>query len=193
MDWKLFISTFTLIFVAELPDKTAFATLLLATRKSPIALFIGVAAAFVIQSLVAVTCGTALGFLPHAWVQIGSGLLFLVFALLMWIRNEAEEESSETEDGKDRFWSTVYSSFIVIFIAEWGDLTQFATATLAAKNESPLTIFLAAVLALWSVTAIAIIVGSRAKNFIQPTVLKKIAAIAFAGVGIVILYRSLAH
>jgi putative Ca2+/H+ antiporter (TMEM165/GDT1 family) len=191
MDWKLFFSTFTLIFVAELPDKTAFATILLATRKSPIALFIGVAAAFVIQSIVAVTCGTALSFLPHAWVQIGSGLLFLLFAVLMWIRDEPEEEGSEKKDENNHFWPTVYSSFTVIFIAEWGDLTQFATATLAAKNKSPLTICIAAVLALWSVTAIAIIIGSRAKSFIQPAVLKKIAAIAFACVGCVILYRSL--
>jgi putative Ca2+/H+ antiporter (TMEM165/GDT1 family) len=53
IDWKLLLSTFVLIFVAELPDKTAFATLLLATRKQPLAIFIGVAMAFVIQSVVA--------------------------------------------------------------------------------------------------------------------------------------------
>jgi hypothetical protein len=57
IDWKLFLSTLALIFVAELPDKTAFATLLLA-------IFIGVAMTFVVQSVVAVSFGSALGLLP---------------------------------------------------------------------------------------------------------------------------------
>lgn len=66
IDWKLFLSTLALIFVAELPDKTAFATLLLATRKHPLAIFIGVAMAFVIQSVIAVSFGSAFGLTTEA-------------------------------------------------------------------------------------------------------------------------------
>jgi putative Ca2+/H+ antiporter (TMEM165/GDT1 family) len=77
IDWKLFLSTLALIFVAELPDKTAFATLLLATRKHPLPIFIGVAMAFVIQSVVAVSFGSALGLLPRQWVSIGAAFLFI--------------------------------------------------------------------------------------------------------------------
>ena len=119
-DWKLFLSTFVLIFVAELPDKTAFATLLLATRKHPLAVFIGVATAFVIQSVVAVSFGSALGLLPKQWVSVGAAVLFMLFALLMWRRKDHEEENLHLEPQRSNFLRTIWSSFVVILIAEWG-------------------------------------------------------------------------
>jgi len=190
-DWKLFLSTFVLIFVAELPDKTAFATLLLATRKHPLAVFIGVATAFVIQSVVAVSFGTALGLLPKQWMSVGAAVLFMLFALLMWRRKDHEEENLHLEPQRSNFLRTIWSSFVVIFIAEWGDLTQLATATLAAEHKKPVTVFLAATLALWAVTALAILVGNRAKKIIHPVLLQKIAAGAFALVGLVVLLQAL--
>lgn len=189
IDWKLFLSTLALIFVAELPDKTAFATLLLATRKHPLAIFIGVAMAFVIQSVVAVSFGSALSLLPRQWVSIGAAVLFML-AFLMWRRKDHEEENLHLENQKSNFLRTIWSSFVVIFVAEWGDLTQLASATLAAEHKKPVTIFLAATLALWTVTALAILVGNRAKKVIHPVLLQKIAAGAFALVGVILLFRA---
>jgi putative Ca2+/H+ antiporter (TMEM165/GDT1 family) len=103
IDWKLFVSTFVLIFVAELPDKTAFATLMLATRKQPLAIFIGVAMAFVIRSVVAVSFGSALGLLPRQWVSIGTAVLFILSAFLMWRRKDHEEENFHLETQKSNF------------------------------------------------------------------------------------------
>jgi Ca2+/H+ antiporter, TMEM165/GDT1 family len=77
----------------------------------------------------------------------------------------------------------------VIFVAEWGDLTQLATAALAAKYRSPLTIFMAATLALWAVSAIAITIGRRAKRIVDEHVLQRIAAIVFGLVGTFLLVR----
>jgi putative Ca2+/H+ antiporter (TMEM165/GDT1 family) len=182
LDSELFWSTFGLIFVSELPDKTAFATLLLATRKNPYAIFVGVALAFVIQSVIAVSFGSALALLPRVWVRSGTGVLFLGFAVAMWLRKE-EEERTEAENVGSSFLKTALESFVVIFIAEWGDLTQLATATLQARYRDPVTILISAILALWCVTALAIIVGNRAKKVIQPVVLQKIAAGAFVVVG----------
>ncbi len=82
MDLNLFISTFVLIFVAELTDKTAFAALFLATSHDPFAVFLGVSGAFVIQSFVAVAFGSLLTFIPPQIVHIAAGILFLVFAVL---------------------------------------------------------------------------------------------------------------
>ena len=82
---------------------------------------------------------------------------------------------------------------MVIFIAEWGDLTQLATATLQAKHRDPLTIFLSATLALWAVTVLAILAGHHAKKLVKPALLNRIAALAFAGVGIVLLVRMFLH
>jgi len=190
-DWKLFLSTFVLIFVAELPDKTAFATLLLATRKHPLAVFIGVATAFVIQSVVAVSFGSAVGLLPNQWVSVGAAVLFMLFGLRMWRRKYHEDENLNLEPERSNFLRTIWSSFVVIFIAEWGDLTQLASATVAAEHKKPVTVFLAATLALWAVTALAILVGNRAKKIIHAVLLQKIAAGAFALVGLVLLLQAL--
>src|ERR1700678_1828031 len=151
-DLTLFISTFALIFVAELPDKTAIAALVLATRNNPWAVFIGSALAFLVQSMVAVLFGSLFGLLPPRVIHIGSGLLFLVFAVMMWTRRQEEKEASKESLP---FGKVVWTSFMVIFIAEWGDLTQLASATLVAKTRQPFTIFIAATLALWTTTAIA--------------------------------------
>lgn len=191
IDGELFVSTFGLIFVAELPDKTAFAALFLATCHNPLAVFVGAAAAFVIQSLVAVIFGSVLSILPPAFVHIGAGILFLVFAVLMWRRQSPKDDTpqSQCEKRSVRFSKSMVSSFLVIFAAEWGDLTQLATATLEAKYSSPVTIFTASTLALWAVTAIGVIVGCQAKKVIQPKLFQRVAATAFAIVGLMLLIK----
>lgn len=191
MELNLFVSTFALIFVAELPDKTAFAALLLATCHHPFAVFIGAAAAFVIQSLVAVTFGSLFSLLPPQIIHISAGILFLAFAVMMWLKDESDDEIAKCDERekKVRFSKSVRSTFMTIFIAEWGDLTQLATATLAAKYHAPITIFTSATLALWAVTAIAIIVGYKAKHLIPPQLLQRVAATAFAVVGIALLLK----
>src|SRR2546430_17186819 len=99
MDWKLFGSTFALIFVSELPDKTAFASLLLATRNRPLPVFCGAAGAFVIQSIVAVSFGSLFTFLPQKLVHIAAAVLFLVLAVGMWRRVSASEAATAQSDG----------------------------------------------------------------------------------------------
>ncbi len=197
-DRGLFLSVFSLIFFAELPDKTLFATFLLASRSNPWATFIGVAGAFLIQSIVAVLFGSLFKLLPESIVQGAAALLFFIFAWQSW-RQKPEADSKDLDDklphqaGRALFFKEIASSFTVIFIAEWGDLTQLATATIAARSESKLTVFLAATSALWTVTALAIWVGSRAKGWIRPELLQKIAAIAFFIVGCVMTYRLLSR
>jgi len=181
----LFLSTFALIFVAELPDKTALAALMLATRHHAGAVCLGCAGAFFIQNIVAVLFGSIFGLLPHTIVHTTSGLLFLLFAILMWLRKSEEKE--DIENIPSNFWPTVGKAFMVIFIAEWGDLTQLAAATLVAKTAEPWTIFISATLALWTTSALAVLIGHRAKKIINPDLLQKIAAVLFAGVGILLL------
>jgi putative Ca2+/H+ antiporter (TMEM165/GDT1 family) len=188
MQWQLFGSTFLLIFISELPDKTAFATLLLASRTGPLPVFCGAAGAFVVQSAVAVAFGKLLSALPERFVHIGAGTVFLILAILMWTRKEDAGEDVNVA-GNGGFMRGAASAFTVIFLAEWGDLTQLATATLAAKYSAPLTIFVAATLALWTVTGIVVVVGHVAKRAVQPRLLQRLASIAFAVVGIVLLTR----
>jgi putative Ca2+/H+ antiporter (TMEM165/GDT1 family) len=185
---------FGVIFVAELPDKTALAALVLATRHKAVPVFLGASAALTVQSLVAVAAGSLLSFLPARPVHIGAGLLFLVAALLMWLR-KGETERTESSD-KDEptagssvlsFWRTFATVFGVVFIAEWGDLTQLATAAFAARERAPVIVFAASALALWSVTAIAVGIGNRAAKLLHPELMQKAAATLFAAVGVALL------
>jgi putative Ca2+/H+ antiporter (TMEM165/GDT1 family) len=129
-----------LIFISELPDKTAFASVLLATRNRPLPVFCGAAAAFVVQSLVAVAFGSVFSLFPAKIVHVGAALLFFVFAVSMWRPGLNEESLQDGKDASSQFYRVVSSAFIVIFFAEWGDLTQLATAALAAKYAAPFTI-----------------------------------------------------
>jgi len=186
LDPKLFAAVFAAIFVAELPDKTALAAVLLATRRKPAAVFAGAAAAFAVQSAVAVAFGGLLSRLPPRAVKIGAGLLFLGFAYAMW-RRRPEDEKSEAASNGGGFWPAAAAAFLVIFAAEWGDLTQLATAALAAEAKRPLTVFLASCAALWSVTGLAVTLGGRLGREFDPRRLELAAAALFAAIGLFFL------
>lgn len=194
MNWPLFLSIYSVIFLAELPDKTAFATLLLAAKGRPTAVLLGVAAAFLVQCAVAIAFGRLIGLFPERWVHLGAGLVFLGFAAHTWFFHEEEEAvESETESAmvNPLLLQVVARSFMVVFIAEWGDLTQLATASFSARyQQDQLTVFLAAVMALWSVTLIAVAVGHRLKTALHPKFLRATGAAVFAVFGLYFLFVS---
>ncbi len=184
-----FASVFGVIFVAELPDKTALAALVLATRHRPLPVFLGTSLALVLQSLIAVIAGSLLAALPTQPVRIGAGLLFLGSAVWMWRRKDDDDEG--TKKDAQTFRQQFLTTFGVVFIAEWGDLTQISTAALAARLKAPYLVFWASALALIAVAAIASFVGHRAAKFLDPKRTQKIAAVLFALVGIVMLVDAL--
>ena len=166
---------FILIFPAELPDKTFIATLVLSTRYRRLAVWIGVAVAFAVQSAIAVAAGGLLSLLPQRLVLGVTFLLFAAGAVLMLVSGlrarsaelaEEEEEAEEFEEeaarragGSTSTLRIAITSFIVLFTAEWGDLSQLLTAGLAARTGQPLSVFLGAWLALIIVAGIAVLIG----------------------------------
>src|SRR5437870_2530572 len=125
----LVLSTFVVIFLAELPDKTALASLVLATQYSMRQVVIGAWLAFLVQTGVAVIAGSLLQLLPSGPVRVAAGVGFLVFAVIALRRKESEElaeEGREVLAVKRRRLAPWMSSFLVVFAAEWGDLTQLA-------------------------------------------------------------------
>lgn len=184
--WPLFVSVLGVVFVAELPDKTALAALVLATRHRPVPVFVGAAGALTVQSIVAVAAGQLLSLLPARPVHIVAGLVFLVSAVVMWRRRQDDEEDVP-RDAPGGFWRSAWVVFLVVFIAEWGDLTQLATATLAARYHAPFVVFAGATLALWAVAAIAVFVGNRAGKLLDPRVTQRVAAVVFAVLGAALL------
>lgn len=166
---------FILIFPAELPDKTFIATLVLSTRYRRLAVWIGVAVAFAVQSAIAVAAGGLLALLPQRLVLGITFLLFAAGAILMLVSGlrarsaEMAEEDSEAEEFEESAarragassstWRIALTSFIVLFTAEWGDLSQLLTAGLAARTGEPFSVFLGAWLALIIVAGIAVLIG----------------------------------
>jgi putative Ca2+/H+ antiporter (TMEM165/GDT1 family) len=185
--YKLFLSVFAVIFVAELPDKTALASLVLATRHRPLPVFIGAALALTVQSVVAVAAGRLFALLPAKVVHVGAGVLFLVSAVFMWRRKEEHEGGTKDSGQRAGFFRALWVVFCVVFVAEWGDLTQIATAGFAARYHAPVTVFCAATAALWAVAGIAVFVGHRAGKLLDPRLTQRIAAVLFAGVGAALL------
>ncbi len=132
----LVLSTFGVVFVAELPDKTAFASLILATRYPARQVVVGAWPAFLVQTAVAVTAGSVLKLLPSQPVRVAAGLSFLLFAVLALRRKQADREPLKVR-ARMAPW---IASFLVVFVAEWGDLTQLASAALVAMTGQPLSV-----------------------------------------------------
>ena len=189
MSFELLATVFGVIFVAELPDKTALAAVVLATRHRPWPVFLGAALALSVQSVVAVAAGSLVARLDPQYVHLGSGIVFLICAVLMWRRrSDDDDEADAVERG---FWRSLWTTFVVIFLAEWGDLTQIGTATLEARYGDWPTVLVGSVAALWCVTALAVIVGSRLARVLSPRVTQRVAAVMFAIVGALLLVNAL--
>ena len=183
----LFFYVFGVIFLAELPDKTALAALVLATQNKPTPVFLGTAVALAVQSAVAVLAGRLFALLPPRPVHIVSGIVFIASAIVMLRAKEepTPEAKGAKADGRPAsFWRTAGMAFGVVFLAEWGDLTQLGTAALAARYEAPILIFIASTLALCAAAGVAVIVGNRAARVLNRVILQRVAGTLFALVGV---------
>jgi len=197
IDIAVLVTAFALIFIAELPDKSAIAGLVLGTRFPWLWVFIGIATAFLVHVLVALAAGQLLTLLPERAVETVVAVLFLVGAVLIWREGMADEE--ETEDTERAavagvpdnagFWKVASLGFGVIFVAEWGDLTQIMTANLAAKYDDPLSVGIGATLGLWAVGLLAILFGKTLLRVLPMRWITRIAAVVLVGVGIWSSYR----
>jgi putative Ca2+/H+ antiporter (TMEM165/GDT1 family) len=189
VQFGIVLAVFPLIFFGELPDKTMFASLILASRGRPVAVWVGAALAFAVHVVIAVSIGVGLfHLLPHRAVDALVAVLFALGAVLAF-RESEEEETEIVEDTIDetvvRVHRTAATAFLVIFVAEWGDLTQVLTANLAARYHSPLSVGLGALLALWSVAAIAAFSGSALVRVLPGRLLRRITGFACAALAIV--------
>lgn len=219
MNLTLLAAVFGIIFVAELPDKTALASLVLGTRYRPDSVFLGVAAAFALHVIIAVAAGSVLSLAPHRIVEAVVAALFLASAALMLLRrggdrpdnhhaaSSAQREPSSVTAGDEPgrhgvaagltrvlshravrpagFWKIAATSFGVLFVAECGDLTQIATANLAAKYHDPLTVGAGAVLGLWAVGGLAILGGRQLLRWIPLTWITRAAALIMTILGVI--------
>jgi putative Ca2+/H+ antiporter (TMEM165/GDT1 family) len=156
------LTAFLIILPSELPDKTVFACLVMGTRYRPVFVFAGAAAAFAVHVALAVTAGGLLGLLPHRVVQAIAAGLFLIGAVLLWRQHgEGGDDTDIAGTGRGKqFLPVAGMAFAVVFVAEFGDLTQILTVSLAARYGDPLAVGVGSTLALW-VAAGGAIAGGR--------------------------------
>jgi Ca2+/H+ antiporter, TMEM165/GDT1 family len=160
MNLPVLLTTLAVVVPAELPDKTALASLMLGSRFRPVYVFVGVAAAFAVHVALALVAGRLLALLPHRVLSVIVAVLFGAgAALLVWGRREEEEVNRATAATQPTFLRVAATSFVVIFLGEFGDLTQIVIVNLAARYHDPLAVGLGALAGLCAVAALAIAGG----------------------------------
>jgi Ca2+/H+ antiporter, TMEM165/GDT1 family len=190
MSLAIAATVFAVIFLAELPDKTALASLILGSRYRPSYVFAGVAAAFTVHTGLAIAAGSLIALLPHRPLEIVVAVLFAAGAVLLLRGRPGDDgdEHVELHGREPSFWRVAWTGFAVIIVAEFGDLTQIAIATLAARYHDPLSVGIGAALALWTVAALAIVGGRSLLKVIPLTWITRIAAVVMlvmAGLSVV--------
>jgi putative Ca2+/H+ antiporter (TMEM165/GDT1 family) len=187
---------FAITFLAELPDKSMFASLVLSTRYRASWVWVGAAVAFALHMAIAVTAGQLLALLPHQVVDGVVAALFLTGSAYLWwssYRQRPEDGADAARQGgpPDSFWRVAGASFAVIFVAEWGDITQVTAANLAARYD-PLLVFAGATLGLWAVAAVAVSIGAKSLSLIPMAWVRRITGAILLGFGIYTIVAAIA-
>jgi len=185
--------SFGAIFLVELPDKTFVAALVLATRYKPWAVWVGVGLAFLVQTLIACTVGQVVTYLPHVLVEVIAGLIFLAGGVLL-LREAPKADASEAETEEEYAakatspksgLAAIGASFLVLFAAEWGDLSQLLTISLVGRYHDALSVFIGAWGALLAVSGLAVVAGRFLLQHMR------LSTIHYVGAGVCFLLAAL--
>ena len=183
-----FLGVFALMFVLELPDKTFLATVIMSTKARPLMVAFGASLALTVQMAVAVGAGSLLTLFPVHWKDLIVGVLFLGgAAYLLFVPESEEEEKGRREGELEKFgtrWKEITTAFVVVFIGEFGDLTQIQGANFEAKLHQPLEVFVASSLAMICVTFIGAYSGRALQRVVPLKRIRLGGGLIFAGLGI---------
>jgi putative Ca2+/H+ antiporter (TMEM165/GDT1 family) len=200
MDPGVVALSFVPIFLVELPDKTFVAALVLSTRYRPLPVWLGIGAAFAVQCLVAVTAGHFATLLPVTVLHALTALVFAVGAVVLVKtapRAEAKEKEKEEEyasraTADTSGWRAAGASFVVLFVAEWGDLSQLLTIALVARYQDPVSVFLGSWGALLVVSGLAVLSGRFLLRHLRLSLLHYAAAVVCSGFALYSAYLAIA-
>jgi putative Ca2+/H+ antiporter (TMEM165/GDT1 family) len=189
-----------LIVPVELPDKTFVATLVLATRYPPLPVWLGVTAAFGIQCLVAVAAGRLIGLLPELPVKLAAAALFVIGAALLYrgARKADAEETENEQQYSNRITKPASgvraagASFLILFAAEWGDLSQLLTASLVASGRPAVPVFIGSWVGLTLVAGAGVLLGRVLLRHVRLSLVRYIGAGVCAVLAVVTVVSALA-
>ena len=184
----VFLGILALMFVLELPDKTFIAMVVMSTRARPPMIFLGASLAFVLQMGLAVAAGSLLTLFPAHIKDLIVGVLFLAGAAYLLLVKEKKAEEEGTREGLEERagtrWKEASTAFAVIFVGEFGDLTQIQAANFEAKLHQPLEVFLASSIAMIIVAALGSYGGLALQRYIPLARIRFAGGLIFAGLGL---------
>ena len=183
-----FWSALVLVFVAELGDKTQLVALGFGARHRLAPVLAGIMAAYIATSALSVVLGAAAGeAFPDDALKVVGGVLFLAFAAWTWLGDDGaahdapgDSTSAPTTSGSSlRIVASVASA---IFVAELGDKTMLATATLASTGNA-IAVFVGALLGIFAAGAVGAIVGRQLGDRLPARTVRLGSALLFAVFG----------
>jgi Ca2+/H+ antiporter, TMEM165/GDT1 family len=189
LDVGVIAAVFAITFLAELPDKSLFASLVLGTRYRPVYVWVGTAAAFAVHMAIAVAAGQVLAtILPPRLKDGGVAALFIAGAVYLMVTSFRRDEGGSQDEARQNSQPpsplrVAGIGFAITFLAEWGDITQITTANLAAKYADPLSVFIGATLGLWAVAALAVSLGAKSLTVIPMAWVRRISAVILLAFG----------
>jgi putative Ca2+/H+ antiporter (TMEM165/GDT1 family) len=193
MSVATFFGIVALMIALELPDKTMIATVVMSTKARPRNVALGASFGFIMQMGIAVAAGSLLTLLPHTVKGIIVGLLFLggaAYLLLVKEKDEiAEGEREASAEHPSTTWREIVTAFTVIFVGEFGDLTQIQAATLSGKYHQPLEVFVACSVAMVFVAVVGAYGGKALQRIVPLEKIRFLGGLIFLVLGIVTLLQ----
>jgi len=183
MNLAIAATVFGFVVPAELPDKTFVASLVMGSRFAAVPVWVGTSLAFVLHVGIAVAVGGLLTLLRHRVVEIVVAVVFAagaVYLLLVPEQRQEEEGAAAARRAAAHPGRVGLTAFVVIFVAEWGDITQILIANLAARYRDPLSVFVGGSVALCLVGGIGVLGGRALPRLVPLALLRRIAGVAFA-------------
>jgi putative Ca2+/H+ antiporter (TMEM165/GDT1 family) len=182
-------TTMVLIIPAELPDKTFISCVVMASRNKALPVWIGAAVALTAQALLAVLAGRLLVLLPHTAVRIVVATLFMAgAAYLIFVPEKAEEVKgerlAEREVSVSSNWRVLFTTFTIVALAEFGDITQVLVANLTARYRAPLAVFVGATVGFWIVSGLGVLSGKTITRIVPLAVVRRASGVILLGFGI---------
>lgn len=189
MNLALAATTTVLVIPAELPDKTFISCIVLASRNKALPVWIGGALALTVQALLAVVAGGLLALLPHTTVKIVVAVLFMAgAAYLIFVPEEAEQEKGErlgdhaVAVASD--WRVFFTTFTIVALAEFGDITQILIANLTARYRDPVAVFLGATVGFWIVSGLGVLAGRTITRVVPLSIVRRLSGCLLLGFGV---------
>lgn len=186
MDLLPLLTSFGLILIAELGDKTQLAVISLSSKRKSKTVFFGALLAFALVDGVSALLGGAIATLiPAFWVGLGAGVAFIIFAVYTLFFEKSEKPEAEQRP------LAVASSFSLIALMELGDKTQLAVVSLSAEYDAPVMVFVGVMLAFAVLTALSVVLGAAISRWVPLKYVRIGSGLLFIVFGILFIWSAM--